>query len=301
MKRIPIIIDTDPGVDDFFAIAIACAYKDLFDLRAITTIGGNNLTDVTTRNALDVLKLFDREDVPVGRGADSYLTRPFGEPVARFHGVNGLGNVEIEHSDRKPLPKPACDVIYEQAKQCNGELVLVTIGPETNLALAFKKYPDLKNMIRKIVVMGGTLTTGNISPYAEANIGHDAQAARIVFESGIPIDMIGLNVTRKAPLKKTIFDGLQNLNEKIKEVMLKLIEFRNEESMHDAIAISTLVSDKVIVFKDAFTTIIDDESEKHGMSAADYDKTPNSRVAVDINNEEFYRIIRETIVRLSNQ
>ncbi|MBO7697962.1 MAG: nucleoside hydrolase, partial [Erysipelotrichaceae bacterium] len=206
MKKIPIIIDTDPGVDDFFCMAIGCGFRDLFDLRAITTIGGNNLTYVTTANALDILKLFKREDVPVARGADSYLAEPFGEPVAKFHGANGLGDVVIDRSDRKPHPLPACDVIYEQAKQCNGELVLVTVGPETNLALAFNKYPDLKHMIKKIVVMGGTLTSGNISPYAEANIGHDAKAARIVFETGIPVDMIGLNVTRKAPLRKNIFD-----------------------------------------------------------------------------------------------
>ena len=299
MRKIPILIDTDPGVDDFFCIAIGCAFKDLFDLRAITTIGGNNSTDVTTRNALDILKLFKREDVNVGRGADSYLANEFGEPVAKFHGYNGLGNVEIEHSDRKPLPIPACDVIYEEARKCGGELVLVTVGPETNLALAFNKYPDLKNMIKKIVVMGGTLSTGNVSEYAEANIWHDAEAARIVFETGIPIDMIGLNVTRKAPLRKTIFDGLENIDEKIKDVMLKLIEFRNEESMHDAIAISSLVNDKAIVFKDAYTTIIDDYSEKRGMSVADYDKAPNSRVAVDINNDEYYDVIRQTIVNLS--
>ena len=301
MKRIPIIIDTDPGVDDFFCIAIACAFKDLFDLRAITTIGGNNLTDVTTQNALDILRLFHREDIPVARGADSFLNAPFGEPVDKFHGANGLGNVEIEHSSRTPLPVLACDEIYEQAKQCNGELVVVTVGPETNLALAFNKYPDLKTMIRKIVVMGGTLTTGNISPYAEANIGHDAPAAKVVFETGIPIDMIGLNVTRKAPLRKSVFDGLNDLDEKIKDVMLKLIEFRNEESMHDAIAISTLVNDRVITFRDAFTTIIADGSEKNGMSAVDYERTPNSRVAVDIDSEEFNKVIRETIIRLSRQ
>ena len=91
MKRIPIIVDTDPGVDDFFCLAIAAAYDELFDLRAVTTIGGNNTTDVTTRNALDILKLFHREDVPVARGADSYLKEPFGEPVAKFHGENGIG------------------------------------------------------------------------------------------------------------------------------------------------------------------------------------------------------------------
>ena len=295
MKKIPILIDTDPGVDDFFCIAIGCAFKELFDLRAITTIGGNNLTDITTRNALDILKLFGRDDVDVARGADSFLTHPFDDPVVKFHGSNGLGDVEIEHSNRKAVDIPAWDKIYEEAKKCNGELVLVTVGPETNLGMAFNKYPDLKNMIKKIVVMGGTLTTGNINQYAEANIYNDAEAARIVFEQGIPIDMIGLNVTRKAPLRKSIFDNLENINPEIKDVMLKLIEFRNEEAMHDAIAISSLVNDKVIIFKDAYTYIIDDNSEKRGMSAVDYEKTPNSRVAVDVNVEEYYKVMRDMI------
>ena len=295
MKKIPILIDTDPGVDDFFCIAIGCAFRQLFDLRAITTIGGNNSTDVTTRNALDILKLFDREDVPVARGADRFLTNEFGEPVAKFHGMNGLGNVEIAHTDKQASSLKAWDMIYKQAKECNGELVIVTVGPETNLALAFNKYPDLKNMIARIVVMGGTLTTGNVSEYAEANIWHDAEAARIVFEQGIPIDMVGLNATRKAPLRRSIFDGLDGINEEIKEVMLKLIEFRNEESMHDAIAISSLVNDKAIIFKDAYTYIIDGEVEKRGMSVVDYEKTPNSRVAVDINIEEYYKVIRDMI------
>lgn len=301
MNTIPIIIDTDPGIDDFFCIAIGCAFKDLFDLRAITTIGGNNSTDVTTRNALDILRLFGRDDVEVARGADSFLFDPFDKPVVRFHGANGLGDVEIDHSDRSPSDLKACDMIYKQARMCDGELVLVTVGPETNLALSFLKYPDLKNMIKKIVVMGGTLTTGNVSEYAEANIFHDAQAARIVFETGIPIDMIGLNVTRKAPLKRSIFDGLTGVDEKIKEVMLELIKFRNEESMHDAIAISSLVSDRTIIFKDSFTSIIDDYSEKRGMSVVDHEKAPNSRVAIDINIEEYYRIIRQTILNLSKR
>jgi len=111
MKPVPILIDTDPGVDDFFCIAIGCAFRELFDLKAITTIGGNNTTEVTTQNALNILKLLHRDDVPVAKGADSFLTRPFGRPVAKFHGANGLGNVELEKSDNDPVSLSACDMI----------------------------------------------------------------------------------------------------------------------------------------------------------------------------------------------
>ena len=297
MNRIPIIIDTDPVVDDFFCMAIGCAFDELFDLRAITTIGGNNLTDVTTRNALDILHLFKRDDVKVARGVDKYLTRDFDEPVAKFHGANGLGDVELERSTEAVDELAAWDRIYEEAKLSNGELVLVTVGPETNLAMAFNKYPDLKGMIRKIVVMGGSLDKGNVTEYGEANIWHDAEAARIVFETGIPIDMVGLNVTRQAPLRKDIFEGIDDADETVKDVMLRLIEFRNEEAMHDAIAISALVSDEVMIWKDAHTSVIDGDDIKRGMTVADYDREPNSRVAVGINIDKYYEVIREMIRR----
>lgn len=152
-------------------------------------------------------------------------------------------------------------------------------------------------MIRKIVVMGGTLNEGNVTQYAEANIWHDAEAARIVFETGIPIDMIGLNVTRKAPLKKDIFDGLENIDEQIREVMEKLIAFRNEESMHDAIAISSMVRDDIVIFRDAHTHIIDDDSPERGRSVASFEGDFNSRVAIDIDIDSYYRMMKDMICR----
>ena len=298
MERIPIIIDTDPGVDDFFCLALGCAFKDLFDLRAVTTIGGNNSTDVTTQNALDILKLFKRAEVPVARGAGRYLCGSFGLPVIKAHGINGIGNVYLEHSDTKIDRLKAWDKIHREAIKSNGKLVLVCVGPETNLAMAFSKYPQLPSFIRKIVIMGGTLTTGNATEYAEANIWHDAEAAKIVFESGVPIDMIGLNVTRKAPLTKTIFEDIE-CDPKIKDVIMELISFRHEEAMHDAVAMATLINENIMTFKDAYTSVIEGKDEKRGMTVADYDQIPNSRVAVDINVEEYYKVMREMLRRLA--
>ena len=101
MERIPIVIDTDPGIDDFFCLALACAYSDRLDLRAVTTMGGNNHTDVTTQNALNILSLF-RTDVPVARGADRYLEAEFGAPAAKCHGSNGVGDLILPQSCRAP-------------------------------------------------------------------------------------------------------------------------------------------------------------------------------------------------------
>ena len=298
MKRIPIVIDTDPGVDDFFCIALACAFPESFDIKAICTIGGNNATDVTTRNALDILKLLHREDIPVARGADRFLTAEFGEPVEKFHGRNGLGNVEIAHSDRETDPLPACEKIYQAARECDGELIIVTVGPETNLALAFNEHPDLSSLVKKIVVMGGTTTTGNVSPYAEANIWHDAEAARIVFASGVPVDMIGLNVTRQAPLRQEIFEGISEVREDVKEVMSELIAFRNEEAMHDSIAFASLLNDEIFTWLEAYAYVIDDHGERHGQTVIEKDRNPfNSRIAVGIDTEAYYRVMKDMIGR----
>ena len=246
MNRIPLVIDTDPGVDDFFCLALACTYDDVFDLKAVCATGGNHYTDVTTQNALNILSLFGREDVPVTRGADRYLTEPFKEPAAKFHGENGLGNVTIPQSSKKPDPLPAWDKLYEIARACGGGLVLVTVAPLTNVAMAFQRHPDLPRYLKKIVTMGGSTTVGNISPYAEANVGHDAPAAKLVFESGVPLDMVGLNVTKTCPIRPDVFDRCaRDPDGPVETVMRRLIAFRNGEAMHDAITISTLIDEQM--------------------------------------------------------
>ncbi|MDO4499814.1 MAG: nucleoside hydrolase [Erysipelotrichaceae bacterium] len=291
--RYPIIIDTDPGVDDFFCIAIGAAYSDIFDLKAVTTIGGNNATEVTTRNALDILHLCKRDDVPVAAGETSYLEEEFGEPGVAFHGLNGLGNVEIPHTDKKAIDLKACDKIYEVAKECNGELILVTVGPTTNVAKAILKYPDITKMIKKIVMMGGSTDKGNITPYAEANIYHDYKAANILFKSGIPIDMIGLNVTLKSVMPREVFDVIsEGSNPYIREVMQKLIDFRNGEAMHDAVAIGSMIED-YLTFEDAFVYIELNGEERNGQTVCDFNsKTPNTRVATAVNLDGYYKMMK---------
>ena len=293
---IPIIIDTDPGVDDFFCIALGCSFKEVFDLKALTTIGGNHLTDVTTRNALDILYLFDREDVDVARGEDKYLVGEFGEPVAKFHGANGLGDVEIKHTSKKAVELKAYEKIYEVAKELNGELVLVTVGPLTNIGTLLLKHPDVKPLIKKILIMGGTTGPGNITPYAEANINHDYLAADLVFKSGIPLEMVGLNVTHQAPLSLELFKTfIDDVDEEIKRVMLGLVEFREDKIFHDAITIGTMIND-YCVFKDAYVYIETKDKEHLGQTVCDFEsKNPNCKVAVEIDANGYYSTIKEMI------
>lgn len=299
MKRIPIVIDTDPGVDDFFCLALACARDDIFDLKAVCTMGGNNYTDVTTQNALDILGLFRKNDIPVARGADSYLTEKFDEPVAKFHGENGLGNIIIPHSDRSRDMMPAWDKLYEIAREAAGELVLVTVAPLTNVAMALEKYPDLPEYIKKIVMMGGTITTGNITPYAEANVGHDAEASDIVFSSGIPIDMIGLNVTRICPIREDVFDRFgKEMDPLIRDVMKGLIRFRNGEALHDVIALSTLVDSKLMTWEKGTVRIELQNYERKGQTVFIPGTEGKTRVAVAVDPDRYDSIIGEMLLHL---
>ena len=295
--RIPVILDTDPGVDDFFAIAMLCANRDRINLLGLTAEGGNNTTAVTAQNALNVLSLLGCDDVPVARGMDQYLTSPFGEPVAKFHGVNGMGNVDLPVSKRGLEKSRAWDFIHAKATDF-GKIVLVTVGPLTNVAVALCKYPDLKDHVSRIVMMGGTTDRGNIGPYTEANMGHDALASRIVFESGIPIDMVGLNVTRDCIITPAEFDVMSGHSDSlIASVMRDLIVFRAGEALHDPIAAAAMLVPEIMSWEDAYTQIEFSDLKTNGMCHIDPEKTDsfNSRIAMKLDQAAYRGMFREMV------
>ena len=302
MDRIPLIIDTDPGVDDFFCLALACTYDDVFDLKGVCAMGGNHYTDVTTQNALNILSLFGRDDVPVARGADRYLTEEFKEPAAKFHGENGLGNVTIPTSGRRAGPLPAWEMLYETAKACEGGLVLVTVAPLTNVAMALQRHPDLPRYLKRIVTMGGSTTVGNISPYAEANVGHDAPAAKIVFESGVPLDMVGLNVTKTCPIRPDVFTRCSPAPDGyIETVMQQLIAFRNGEAMHDAIAISTLIDDRMAAWDRGSIQVITDDLVHMGQTVLHPAQDGICRAAAAVDHDRYDAVIGGMLRRLHSR
>ena len=298
IKRIPIILDTDPGVDDFFCMAIALAYSDVFDLKGITTIGGNNATAITTRNALAILNLFNRNEVPVAYGEDSFLLRPFEKAVVKFHGENGLGNVEIEDSKCKQIDIKASEFIYKTALSLGKELVLVTVGPQTNVGRCLLDHSDLKDHIKKIVVMGGGINTGNATKYAEANIHHDAYASQLILDANIPVEMIGLNATRQAPLPRSVFDKMSiNLNPKIRKIMQDLIDFRNGEPMHDALAIATMIDRNCVNFKKTNINVIQN-GEREGETVFDFDENGLHYIAESTNLDNYYQVLQGMVDRI---
>lgn len=193
----PIVIDTDPGLDDAVAILFALARRDAFDLRGITTVAGNIGLDTVTRNAGRLLALAGRADVPVIAGAARPLVRP-GIDETRIHGADGLGGVALP----EPLAPAGADAVGWLAEllltEAPGTLDLLCLGPLTNLAHLLARHPEAAHRLRRVIAMGGAIDErGNVGPRAEFNIASDPEAAAAVFAAGLNLTLIPLDVTRK--------------------------------------------------------------------------------------------------------
>lgn len=192
-----ILIDTDPGIDDAMAIFYALESPDL-EVVGLTTIFGNAHTSVCTTNALKLLEIAGRPDIPVAQGADAPLAMPYRGPVAFVHGSDGQGEVFLPPPIISPVSIDAADFIIQAAMGAPGEITLVAVGPLTNLAIAMEREPTLSTHLTEIVLMGGNaFVGGNAAPAAEANILNDPEAADIVFGADCPIVMAGLDVTEQ--------------------------------------------------------------------------------------------------------
>lgn len=192
-----IIIDTDPGVDDAMAIFFALRSPEL-DVVGLTTIFGNVHTTLATTNALRLLEIADRTEIPVVKGADNPLAGPYRGPVPFVHGDDGQGNVRLPDPTTRPLAQTAAEFIVDQVMAAPGEITLVPVGPLTNIALALRLEPAIAHNVRQVVLMGGNaLGPGNATPAAEANIHNDPEAADVVFGADWLVTMVGLDVTHK--------------------------------------------------------------------------------------------------------
>lgn len=209
MNRLPIWIDCDPGVDDAAALLLANAQTAL-QVVGVSTVAGNVDLARTTRNALRLRELMG-VDYPVYRGAEKPLCRPY-ISGAEFHGADGLGGAVLPEPKLEAERLPAWDGLYAAAERYEGRLELITLGPLTNIAIALGKHPDLKDKLRRIVMMGGSATRGNRTPCAEFNIYADPEAAQAVFRSGVKIVMCGLEVTEQAQLLPEEIDTIGKKN-----------------------------------------------------------------------------------------
>lgn len=200
-----VIIDTDPGIDDAVAILLALASPEL-DVIGLTTVFGNCTVEVATRNALTLLDIAGRPEVPVAMGAANPVAMPYLGAIPHIHGEDGLGEGD-------PLPAPTGRAVDTHAAEflCqNGpDATILAVGPLTNLALALRLRPDLDTLVDRVVVMGGNaLGPGNATPAAEANMYNDPEAADVVFGARWPVTMVGLDVTHKVVMSGAAIDAV---------------------------------------------------------------------------------------------
>ena len=198
--------DTDPGVDDAMALYYALAHPDI-DLLGVTTTFGNVTVEQAARNALYLLAIAGRGQIPVTQGVAAPLVKASEAPPDHIHGADGLGNLPQRVATHNRLDaRNAAQFIVDMARQHPGEITVVAVGPLGNLALALALEPELPRLLRKVVVMGGAvLEPGNVSPVAEANIWNDPHAADLVFTAGFDLTMVGLDVTHQVILPVHLF------------------------------------------------------------------------------------------------
>jgi purine nucleosidase/pyrimidine-specific ribonucleoside hydrolase len=265
-----VIIDTDPGIDDALALVLALQSPELH-VEAITTVSGNVHVDLATRNALTVLNLFPPgRHPPVARGADCPLHRPL-YTAAHVHGEDGLGELwRYRTADGTPRYQPgrggsrtaptadAVTSLLDCIRRYPGELTLITLGPLTNVAQALQRDPAVMRQLAGVVMMGGAVTVpGNVTPVAEFNIYVDPEAAQVVFTSGLPLTLVGLDVTERVRLTAEVIAqrvrplGTQ-LSQFIVDCTAQAIQFsaRMERpegmAMHDPLAVGAVIDPSLV-------------------------------------------------------
>jgi pyrimidine-specific ribonucleoside hydrolase len=246
----PIVIDCDPGHDDAIAILLALASPEV-ELRGVTTVAGNQTLEKTTRNALKVLELAGRSDIPVAAGADRPLKRAL-RTAPNVHGESGLDGPDLAEPTHKPVDAHAADFLAELLEP---GVVLVPTGPLTNIATLLERHPDVKERLERIVWMGGAIAEGNVTPAAEFNAFVDPEAAATVFGSGITVTMIGLDITHRALFTRAHADRLRGTG-KAGKAVAELSDFfqRFHESrygfdgspIHDALAVAEVIDPSLV-------------------------------------------------------
>lgn len=302
MKKRPIIIDTDPGIDDALAIAIALHSHDL-DVRHITTVHGNVSLDKTTTNALELLAFFEK-DIPVSAGADRPLIR---QPIhaSQIHGESGMdGYTFPEPTDDLITDQHAVNAMYQEIMESHDKITLVPIGPLTNIALLIRLYPEVVQRIEEIVLMGGAIGVGNASPAAEFNVLADPEAAHIVFTSGIPLAMLGLDIGDQARVFKADSLRLKEMNNTGEMVYHLFENYRGGTmetglTMYDSTAIGFLLQPQMYHMLDAYVAVETSGTLTAGRTVVDLNgqlgKISNAKVAVGLDANLFKSWLMDSV------
>ena len=307
-RKIPVILDGDPGHDDAIAWVMAFA-QDILDIRGVISVSGNASLEKTTRNMLRIMTLLNVRNVPLAKGSPRPLTsKPFDAPSV--HGQSGL--------DGPALPEPLLDLklsslegvelIADLLYKSNEPITLVPTGPLTDIAALLLSHPGLKSKISGISLMGGGMLMGNWTPAAEFNILADPEAAKIVFESGVPIIMAGLDVTEKAYLTPPEFDRIRGIGGTVAETVAGWLEFFYRfhrefgypgAPVHDPVALVALINPQILTFNDLYVQVETCGEYCRGATIGDFfnksGQPPNARVIMNINREAYVDMIADAV------
>ena len=234
------ILDVDPGIDDAMAIFYAVRRPGI-RLEALTTTFGNTDTAITTENALRVLELLKRPDIPVAKGVGRSLIHPFVRRADHVHGENGIGDIDLPSPKIGETGEHAADLIIRMAKENPDEIVLCAVGPLTNVALAFVKAPEIAKLLKKVVIMGSTLfhpgIHGPAAPMVDANFANDPEAAHIALQAGANVTLVGMDVTMRTLLSTDMIDEVVREGDEAAKVLMRMADFyvRSYKTMYPGI------------------------------------------------------------------
>jgi pyrimidine-specific ribonucleoside hydrolase len=301
MTPIPIILDCDPGHDDAIALLLALASPEL-DLVGVTTVSGNQTLEKTTANALRVLEFAGREEIPVHAGADRPLVRD--QFVAAYvHGETGLDGPDLPPARTAPAEAHAVAYLAEEIRARHGKVTLVPTGPLTNVALLLALEPELRP--ERIVLMGGAAGEGNRTPAAEFNIWADPEAARRVFESGIDVTMIGLDVTHQALITPEQNEELRAAG-RVGRMVAELIDFYSRfhrriytdlagSPMHDPLAVAHVALPDLVDVREASITVDCGWEQGRGRTNVDWrgrgGLPTNAKIGLGVDADRFARTV----------
>ena len=309
---ISLLIDTDPGLDDAIAIALALGSPEV-DVIGISTVGGNTNLANTTRNALRLLEFLDRTDIPVASGFDEPYSRAkqeTGNPPV--HGTDGFANVDLPEPTTQVVSTDAPAFLAEKIRTSPSPVTLIAIGPLTNIAHLVDRFPEVLPLVGRFIIMGGAAQLGNVTPVAEFNIWHDPEAAKVVFNSALKTVMVGLDVTHSVKTYETEWEWM-NTYGKFGEVFVHMMTYYTDfysqfygERMthqHDALAMAEAIWPGIMVLQE---TTIDVETKGEltdGMTVVDQrdrkGRGRNSWVAWEIDGNEFHARLGQALRRLA--
>ncbi|WP_320130363.1 nucleoside hydrolase [uncultured Sphaerochaeta sp.] len=311
MSKRNIIVDTDPGHDDAIAIMLLLAHQEQFNILGFVTVAGNQTSDKVTTNMLKISEL-TRCAAPVVRGSLKPLTREL-ETGAEAHGISGMDGPDLPFPTRLPLDMDSIEFLYSTIMEAREKVTIVALGPLTNIAKLLLAHPEIKGNIEEISLMGGGINKGNKTATAEFNIYVDPEAAEIVYSSGIPIIMSGLDVTEKANIYPSDWEDLHTkgiasrFTASLLDFYAKYAKEHGFEgsSLHDPCATAYLIDPTL--FEGTFYSVhIETKGElTRGMTVADkrsFAQAPlNVKVLTDIDRQRFIQLVRDSILTLDSQ